>query len=376
MEKLFKIFVYEEGEPPLFHYGTCKDIYSMEGVFLSLMETNTKFRTSNPDEAHVYFLPFSVVMIIEHLFHPIIRDKAVLERTVSDYVRIISHKYLYWNRSLGADHFMLSCHDWVKKPTASFSLITCLLLRIHFLWHCSSSIFCWSQGPRATWYVRQLYYNSIRVLCNANTSEYFNPKKDASFPEINLKTGEITGLTGGLPPSNRTVLAFFAGKMHGKLRPALLQHWMGKDKDVQVYETLPQGISYHEMMKKSKYCICPSGHEVASPRIAEAIYAECVPVLISQHYIFPFSDVLNWDSFTIQVPVSEIPNLKNILEGIPEDQYLRMQERVRQVQRHFVVNNPPRRYDVFHMIIHSIWLRRLNVRFPGWLTVVAKCQCL
>jgi len=133
MEKLFKIFVYEEGEPPLFHYGTCKDIYSMEGVFLSLMETNTKFRTSNPDEAHVCFLPFSVVMIIEHLFHPIIRDKAVLERTVSDYVRIISHKYLYWNRSLGADHFMLSCHDWVKKPTASFSLITCLLLRIHFL---------------------------------------------------------------------------------------------------------------------------------------------------------------------------------------------------------------------------------------------------
>ncbi|KAL9384608.1 hypothetical protein Peur_021618 [Populus x canadensis] len=332
MEKLFKIFVYEEGEPPLFHYGTCKDIYSMEGVFLSLMETNTKFRTSNPDEAHVYFLPFSVVMIIEHLFHPIIRDKAVLERTVSDYVRIISHKYLYWNRSLGADHFMLSCHDW---------------------------------GPRATWYVRQLYYNSIRVLCNANTSEYFNPKKDASFPEINLKTGEITGLTGGLPPSNRTVLAFFAGKMHGKLRPALLQHWMGKDKDVQVYETLPQGNSYHEMMKKSKYCICPSGHEVASPRIAEAIYAECVPVLISQHYIFPFSDVLNWDSFTVQVPVTEIPNLKSILEGIPEDQYLRMQERVRQVQRHFVVNNPPRRYDVFHMIIHSIWLRRLNVRFPG-----------
>ncbi|KAF9669665.1 hypothetical protein SADUNF_Sadunf14G0130800 [Salix dunnii] len=195
-------------------------------------------------------------------------------------------------------------------------------------------------GPRATWYVRQLSFNSIRVLCNANTSEHFNPKKDASFPEINLKTGEITGLTGGLPPSNRTVLAFFAGKMHGKLRPALFQHWMGKDEDVQVYETLPQGISYHEMMRKSRNCICPSGHEVASPRFAEAIYAECVPVLISQHYIFPFSDVRNWDSFTIQVPVTEIPDLKNILEVIPEDQYSRMQQRVKQVHRHFVCSSP------------------------------------
>ncbi|KAJ7964658.1 Exostosin family protein [Quillaja saponaria] len=328
MEKLFKIFVYEEGEPPLFHFGPCKNIYSMEGIFINLMETNTQFRTQNPDEAHVFFLPFSVVMILEHLFHPITRDKAVLERTIGDYVHIISEKYPFWNRSYGADHFMLSCHDW---------------------------------GPRATWYVKELYFISIRVLCNANISEHFNPKKDASFPEINLVTGETTSLTGGLPPSNRTILAFFAGGMHGRIRPTLFEHWKEKDKDVLVYEKLPEEISYQETMKKSKYCICPSGYEAASPRIAEAIYAECVPVIISQQYVLPFSDVLNWDSFSVQVSVSEIPKLKEILMGIPEDQYLRMHERLKQVQRHFMVNNPPKKYDVFHMIIHSIWLRRLNV---------------
>ncbi|XP_059661296.1 probable glycosyltransferase At3g07620 [Cornus florida] len=328
MESLFKIFVYEEGEPPIFHNGPCKNKYSTEGIFLKLMEMNTHFRTRDPDEAHVYYLPFSVAMIIDTLFDPIIRDKAVLERTVVGYVHTISTKYPYWNRSLGADHFMLSCHDW---------------------------------GPRATRYVPQLYFTAIRVLCNANTSEYFNPKKDASFPEISLETGKLEGLTGGLPPSNRTVLAFFAGRANGRIRPALLQHWKEKDEDVQVYEKLPEGISYNDMMRKSKYCICPSGWEVASPRIVEAIYAECVPVLISQHYVLPFTDVLNWDSFSIQVSVSEIPNLKRILMGIPQDRYIRMQERLKHVQRHFLVNDPPKRYDVFHMIIHSIWLRRMNV---------------
>ncbi|KAJ9687076.1 hypothetical protein PVL29_015793 [Vitis rotundifolia] len=262
MEKLFKIFIYKEGEPPLFHNGPCKSIYSIEGVFFSLMERDTHFRTQDPDEAHVYFLP---------------------------------------------------------------------------------------SGPRATWYVPQLHYNSIRLLCNANTSEHFNPRKDASIPEINLIAGETIGLTGGLPPSERTILAFFAGRLHGRIRPALLQHWKEKDEQVQVYETLPEGLSYPDLMKKSKYCICPSGHEVASPRIVEAIYAECVPVLISQHYVLPFSDVLDWGSFSIQVSVNEIPNLKKILLGIPQDRYIRMQERVKQ------------RFDVFHMIIHSIWLRRLNV---------------
>lgn len=130
MENLFKIFVYEEGEPPIFHNGPCKNIYSMEGLFLSFMETDTKFRTLDPVKAHVYFLPFSVVMIIEYLFHPVVRDKAVLQRTVVDYVRVISNKYPFWNRSLGADHVMLSCHDWVSKfltPT----LITMLIWTTH-----------------------------------------------------------------------------------------------------------------------------------------------------------------------------------------------------------------------------------------------------
>lgn len=200
------------------------------------------------------------------------------------------------------------------------------------------------------------------MLCNANTSEFFNPRKDASIPEINIRSGDISKLTGGYPPSNRTVLAFFAGHSHGRLRPPLFQHWKGKDEDIRVYEEVPPNISYQEMMKKSKYCLCPSGYEVASPRIVEAIYAECVPVLISQDYILPFSDVLNWEAFSIQVSVGDIPNLKKILLNVSEEEYIEKQKRVKQVQQHFVVNDPPKRYDVFNMIIHSVWLRRLNLQ--------------
>ncbi|CAD5322388.1 unnamed protein product [Arabidopsis thaliana] len=330
MEKMFKIYVYEEGDPPIFHYGLCKDIYSMEGLFLNFMENDVlKYRTRDPDKAHVYFLPFSVVMILHHLFDPVVRDKAVLERVIADYVQIISKKYPYWNTSDGFDHFMLSCHDW---------------------------------GHRATWYVKKLFFNSIRVLCNANISEYFNPEKDAPFPEINLLTGDINNLTGGLDPISRTTLAFFAGKSHGKIRPVLLNHWKEKDKDILVYENLPDGLDYTEMMRKSRFCICPSGHEVASPRVPEAIYSGCVPVLISENYVLPFSDVLNWEKFSVSVSVKEIPELKRILMDIPEERYMRLYEGVKKVKRHILVNDPPKRYDVFNMIIHSIWLRRLNVK--------------
>lgn len=206
---------------------------------------------------------------------------------------------------------------------------------------------------------------SIRVLCNANTSEGFVPAKDVSYPEINLQGGEVTGLLGGPPPSQRPILAFFAGGGHGYVRPVLMEHWKEKDKDVLVYERLPKRLNYHSMMKKSKYCLCPSGYEVASPRVVEAIYSECVPVLISEGYIPPFSDVLNWESFSIQVKLEDIAKLKDILMSISENQYRRLQKRVKQVQRHFVVNGPPKRFDIFHMTVHSIWLRRLNLRLTG-----------
>ncbi|KAB2057267.1 hypothetical protein ES319_A11G157600v1 [Gossypium barbadense] len=332
MEKLFKIYVYQEGEPPMFHNGPCKSIYSSEGRFIHEVEKGKLYTTQDPDEALVYFLPFSVAMLVRYLYESESLKTDAIGRIVIDYIHVISGKYPYWNRSVGADHFMLSCHDW---------------------------------GPLASSYVPHLFNKSIRVLCNANTSEGFNPAKDASFPEINLLKGEAD--IGGLPPSRRSILAFFAGHLHGYIRYLLLNEWKDKnDPDVQVYDQLPKGVSYMSKLKNSRFCLCPSGYEVASPRIVEAIYAECVPVLISDGYVAPFSDVLNWKSFSVQIAVKDIPNIKEILMGISQRQYLRMQRRVKQVQRHFVVNPTPKRYDVFHMINHSIWLRRLNVHIQDF----------
>ncbi|XP_060201348.1 probable glycosyltransferase At5g03795 isoform X2 [Lycium barbarum] len=332
MEKQFKVFVYEEGEQPIFHNGPCKSIYAMEGNFIYQMET-TKFRTRDPEKAQVFFLPISVTAIVHFIYDRNSKEHwNPMKQTLKDYINLVSGKYLYWNRSLGADHFMLACHDW---------------------------------GPELSKAVPDLYKNSIRALCNANTSEGFKPSRDVSFPEILLPGGTMDGLIGGPSPSRRSILAFFAGGLHGPIRPILLEHWENKDEDIQVHRYLPKGVSYYGMLRNSKFCLCPSGYEVASPRMVEALYTGCVPVLLKDHYVPPFSDVLNWKSFSVEVPVEQIPNLKKILSGISTRQYIRLQRRGKQVRRHFEVNMTPKRYDVFHMILHSVWLRRLNMRLHG-----------
>ncbi|RZC47049.1 hypothetical protein C5167_040002 [Papaver somniferum] len=319
MEKTFKIWTYKEGELPMVHSGPHSYLYSIGGHFIDEMEEETNpFAASNMEEAHTFFLPFSVTNMVAVLYEPD-AGYAPYIRVVEDYVRVISEKYHYWNRSSGGDHFMVSCHDWAPIVTK-----------------------------------QALFKNVIRVVCNANSSESFNPKWDVSLPEFNLVTRTLLISTQSRETSpNRSILGFFAGGAHGNIRKILIEQWKDKDSELQVNEYLPKGTDYGALMVKSKFCLCPSGSEVASPRIVEAIHAGCIPVIISDHYVLPFSDILDWSQFSIQVPVDKIPELKTILLGVPNEKYRKLQKRVKQVQLHFTLNRPAKRFDVTHMILHS-----------------------
>lgn len=212
----------------------------------------------------------------------------------------------------------------------------------------------------------ELTKNTIKALCNADVSEgIFAAGKDVSLPETTIRNPKrpLRGL-GGKRVSQRPILAFFAGNMHGRVRPTLLKYWGDKDEDMRIYGPLPnrvsRNMSYVEHMKSSKYCLCPMGYEVNSPRIVEAFYYECVPVIIANNFVPPLNEVLDWSAFSVIVDEKDIPKLKEILLAIPLRRYLKMQINVKMLQKHFHWNSRPVRYDMFHMILHSIWHARLN----------------
>ncbi|CAL5438961.1 unnamed protein product [Camellia sinensis] len=322
MVKRFKVWTYKEGEQPLVHAGPFKDIYAIEGQFIAEMESETNpFMASHPDEAHAFFIPISVANIVDFVYMPITNySRDQLQNVVSDYISVVANKYPYWNRSNGVDHFMDSCHDWWAR--------------------------CFSSGNP------QFFKNFIRVLCNANTSESFQLGRDVPMPEVYGPAQRLASPNYGQPPNNRPILAFFTGGAHGGIREMLLDHWKGKDNEVIVHEYLPKGQNYTKLMGQSEFCLCPSGFEVASARVVEAIYAGCIPVIISNNYVLPLSDVFDWSQFLVSVSVDKIPEIMSILQTIPDWKYLKMQKRVRGLPRHFLLNRPLRPFDIIHMILH------------------------
>ncbi|PSS11547.1 Glycosyltransferase [Actinidia chinensis var. chinensis] len=333
MELILKVYIYQDGQRPIFHQPSLQGIYASEGWFLKIMEENRQFVTRDPEKAHLFYLPYSARQLQKALFVPNSHNIRPLSIFLRDHVNMLAAKYPFWNRTHGSDHFLVACHDW---------------------------------GPYTLTAHEELTKNTIKALCNADVSEgIFVGGKDVSLPETTIRNPgrPLRGL-GGKRVSQRPILSFFAGNMHGRVRPTLLKYWGDKDEDMRIYGPLPKRasrrMSYVEHMKSSKYCICPMGYEVNSPRIVEAIYYECVPVIIADNFVPPLNEVLDWSAFSVIVDEKDIPKLKEILLAIPLRRYLKMQTNVKMLQKHFHWNSRPTRYDMFHMILHSIWHARLN----------------
>ncbi|CAK7337463.1 unnamed protein product [Dovyalis caffra] len=318
MERTLKVYIYKDGKKPIFHLPILKGLYASEGWFMKLMQGNKHFVVKDPRKAHLFYMPFSSRMLEYTLYVRNSHNRTNLRLYMKKYAESIAAKYSYWNRTGGADHFLVACHDWAPYETR------------HHMEHC------------------------IKALCNADVTAGFKIGRDVSLPETYVRSARnpLRDL-GGKPPSQRNILAFYAGSMHGYLRPILLNHWKDKDPDMKIFGPLPPGVAskmnYIHHMKSSKYCICPRGYEVNSPRVVEAIFYECVPVIISDNFVPPFFDVLDWGAFSLILAEKDIPDLKKILLSISKERYLQMQLGVRKAQRHFIWHPSPMNKQEAHI---------------------------
>ncbi|KAG6767510.1 hypothetical protein POTOM_028715 [Populus tomentosa] len=342
MERSFKVFVHPHKTTACDKTRKIDGRYGSEGFFYQNLN-QSRFLTRDPDKANLFLIPTSCHSLPAE-------GRSVDERAIAvqHFVNSLISEYPYWNRTLGADHFFITCAD--IQVTAS-----------ERIWN--------------------LMKNSIRVMCSPSYNVEYVPHKDVSLPQslqpFNVSVSQI------MPPLNafiapttepltlpaakynmksRAILGFWRGLKENYIRKSLVNAWEN-DSELDIKEIQTEANTteirrlYHEKFHSSKFCICPGGPQIDGA-IAVAIHYGCVPVIMSDYFDLPFNDILDWKKFSVILKESDVDGLKRILLNIPDQDYKVLQTNTVMVQDHFQWNLPPVRLDAFHMVMYELWLRR------------------
>ncbi|GFZ09291.1 hypothetical protein Acr_20g0010990 [Actinidia rufa] len=112
MNKTLKIYIYPHKRDDPFanvllpSHSEPGGNYASESFFKQAL-MSSHFITDNPSQADFFFLPFSIAS----MRHDPRIGVGGIQDFVKDYVFNVSHKYPFWNRTGGADHFYVACHS-------------------------------------------------------------------------------------------------------------------------------------------------------------------------------------------------------------------------------------------------------------------------
>jgi hypothetical protein len=161
---------------------------------------------------------------------------------------------------------------------------------------------------------------------------YFFDGRVVSFPPPPVKklpASITTSLDGVLPDSLKPYLCSFRGResTDDRFRKKLKKlNEIGGSRWHIVISDEPSGDYMSEMMS-SEFCLVPRGDCLFSYRLLEALAASCIPVVLSDGYVIPFSEEVDWSEFSLVVQEKEYLALPNILKDITEAQRAAMRSK-------------------------------------------------
>uniref|UniRef100_A0A3Q3WQ20 Exostosin glycosyltransferase 1 n=1 Tax=Mola mola TaxID=94237 RepID=A0A3Q3WQ20_MOLML len=181
----------------------------------------------------------------------------------------------------------------------------------------------------------------------------FRPTFDISIPLFSkdhpLKGGGIGYLTDA-PPSRKYLLVF-KGKRYltgiGSETRNALYHIHNGD-DVILLTTCKHGkdwekhkdsrcdrdneeyskFDYQELLHNSSFCLVPRGRRLGSFRFLEALQAACIPVILSNGWEPPFSEVIEWRKAAIIGDERLLLQVPSITRSVGHDRILALRQQI------------------------------------------------
>jgi hypothetical protein len=83
---------------------------------------------------------------------------------------------------------------------------------------------------------------------------------------------------------------------------------------------------YADLLRASEFALVPRGRSVSSFRLVEILSAGVIPVILADDWVLPFSELLDYSTFSIVIRESEWNSTLSILEAIPAERRCLLRE--------------------------------------------------
>ncbi|XP_042512868.1 probable beta-1,4-xylosyltransferase IRX10L [Macadamia integrifolia] len=336
-----KVFVYElpskYNEDIVKRDPRCLTHMFAAEIYMHRFLLTSSFRTQNPEEANWFYTPVYTTCDLTPLGHPMSFRSPRMMRSA---IQLISTKWPYWNRTQGADHLFLVPHDF----GACFHYEEDIAIRRGILPLLQRATLVQTFGQRNHVCMKE---GSIII------PPYAPPQR----------------LQSHLVPRNtpRSIFIYFRGLFYdnGKdpetvhyARGARASLWENFKNNHLFDISFEHTRTYYEDLQRSVFCLCPLGWAPWSPRLVEASIFGCIPVIIADGIVLPFSDTIPWKEIGVFVAEEDVYKLDTILTSIPEEVIVRKQRLLANpsMKRAMVFSDKPggRPGDAFHQILNGL----------------------
>ena len=286
-------------------------------------------RTRNGWAADLYYVPaYTACKYLRRAFGV---DPWFGKANLVSAIRLIRREYPWWRHSLGRDHVTSVTYDF----GACFEYKRDKAARARVIPEAENMILLST--------IADMSHPCFRPLMDVPIPVHLSSSRLLALDE-NPRQRDISGSISALRKSapHRRWLGYFQGRIEwfdhdpdysNGIRKRLYVLY-ANDPDIRIGKG--KVTSYEENLRNSTFCICPSGFAPWSPRIYEAIFAGCIPVIVSDHVRLPFDGVfLDWRDFSVKIREENVPRLGEILRSISNEQIRRKQRALVRVRAWF-----------------------------------------
>lgn len=239
-------------------------------------------------------------------------------------------------------------------------------------------------------------YGHAILAKSSMSTEYYRNGYDISLPLIPKKHQEkgkqpgVVTTTGNLFPIKRKYLLIFKGKRYlwglgSETRNSL--HHLHNGQDIIMLTTCKHGkfwdlymdnrclkdnalydkYDYSRLILNSTFCLVPRGRRLGSFRFLESLQAGCIPISLSNGFVLPFQEVIDWKKAVITCDERQLFQLPHVLRNVADDDILSLRahsqflweqyfssiekvvttsieiirSRIQRTHGHFIWNRPP-----------------------------------